>query len=43
MEDPFDQDDWEAWKKFTVSSCNWVVGNDLIVANSKRIDWQGCQ
>uniref|UniRef100_A0A8C2LL85 phosphopyruvate hydratase n=1 Tax=Cricetulus griseus TaxID=10029 RepID=A0A8C2LL85_CRIGR len=33
IEDPFDQDDWEAWKKFTAS----VVGDDLKVTNPKRI------
>ena len=36
-EDPFDQDDWEAWKKFTASSGIQVVGDDLTVTNPKRI------
>ncbi|XP_041503924.1 alpha-enolase-like isoform X2 [Microtus oregoni] len=37
IEDPFDQDDWEAWKKFTASSDIQVVGDDLTVTNPKRI------
>ncbi|XP_052573276.1 alpha-enolase [Peromyscus californicus insignis] len=37
IEDPFDQDDWEAWKKFTASSGIQVVGDDLTVTNPKRI------
>ncbi|KAE8592815.1 hypothetical protein XENTR_v10018884 [Xenopus tropicalis] len=37
IEDPFDQDDWEAWKKFTASSNIQVVGDDLTVTNPKRI------
>lgn len=37
IEDPFDQDDWAAWKKFTGSVGIQVVGDDLTVTNPKRI------
>ncbi|MGH0135926.1 UNVERIFIED_CONTAM: hypothetical protein FKN15_059142 [Acipenser sinensis] len=37
IEDPFDQDDWEAWSKFTTSTAIQVVGDDLTVTNPKRI------
>uniref|UniRef100_A0A8B9HRQ0 phosphopyruvate hydratase n=1 Tax=Astyanax mexicanus TaxID=7994 RepID=A0A8B9HRQ0_ASTMX len=37
IEDPFDQDDWEAWSKFTASTSIQVVGDDLTVTNPKRI------
>uniref|UniRef100_A0A8C0K3D2 phosphopyruvate hydratase n=1 Tax=Canis lupus dingo TaxID=286419 RepID=A0A8C0K3D2_CANLU len=37
IEDPFDQDDWEAWQKFTASAGIQVVGDDLTVTNPKRI------
>ncbi|ERE81920.1 alpha-enolase [Cricetulus griseus] len=37
IEDPFDQDDWEAWKNFTASAGIQVVGDDLTVTNPKRI------
>ncbi|XP_023601670.1 alpha-enolase isoform X4 [Myotis lucifugus] len=37
IEDPFDQDDWEAWRKFTASTEIQVVGDDLTVTNPKRI------
>ncbi|XP_007445511.3 alpha-enolase-like, partial [Python bivittatus] len=37
IEDPFDQDDWPAWKKFTAESGIQVVGDDLTVTNPKRI------
>lgn len=37
IEDPFDQDDWEAWQKFTSSAGIQVVGDDLTVTNPKRI------
>ncbi|KAH0509640.1 Alpha-enolase [Microtus ochrogaster] len=37
IEDPFDRDDWEAWKKFTASSGIQVVGDDLTVTNPKRL------
>jgi len=38
IEDPFDQDDWNAWTKFThdVSPLQ-VVGDDLTVTNPKRV------
>jgi len=40
IEDPFDQDDWEAWTTFTAamatSGCQ-VVGDDLTVTNVSRI------
>merc|ERR1712087_304638 len=31
IEDPFDQDDWEAWKAFTAKTKIQVVGDDLTV------------
>ncbi|OCT70555.1 alpha-enolase isoform X1 [Xenopus laevis] len=37
IEDPFDQDHWEAWTKFTAASGIQVVGDDLTVTNPKRI------
>lgn len=37
IEDPFDQDDWEAWQKFTANAGIQVVGDDLTVTNPKRI------
>uniref|UniRef100_A0A8C9IHK2 phosphopyruvate hydratase n=1 Tax=Piliocolobus tephrosceles TaxID=591936 RepID=A0A8C9IHK2_9PRIM len=37
MEDPFDQDDWGAWQKFTASAGIQIVGDDLTVTNPKRI------
>uniref|UniRef100_V9KVQ5 Beta-enolase n=1 Tax=Callorhinchus milii TaxID=7868 RepID=V9KVQ5_CALMI len=37
IEDPFDQDDWEAWSKFTADVKIQVVGDDLTVTNPKRI------
>merc|ERR1712142_900883 len=37
IEDPFDQDDWENWSKFTNSVDIQVVGDDLTVTNPKRI------
>uniref|UniRef100_A0AAY5KSH3 phosphopyruvate hydratase n=1 Tax=Esox lucius TaxID=8010 RepID=A0AAY5KSH3_ESOLU len=37
IEDPFDQDDWEAWSSFTGSTDIQVVGDDLTVTNPKRI------
>lgn len=38
IEDPFDQDDWDAWTKFThdVTPLQ-VVGDDLTVTNPKRV------
>uniref|UniRef100_A0A3Q3WRS8 phosphopyruvate hydratase n=1 Tax=Mola mola TaxID=94237 RepID=A0A3Q3WRS8_MOLML len=37
IEDPFDQDDWQAWTNFTTSTSIQVVGDDLTVTNPKRI------
>ncbi|KAG9338994.1 hypothetical protein JZ751_024392 [Albula glossodonta] len=37
IEDPFDQDDWEQWAKFTSSVNIQIVGDDLTVTNPKRI------
>jgi len=40
IEDPFDQDDWEAYTNFT-ALCGkemQIVGDDLLVTNSKRIE-----
>lgn len=37
IEDPFDQDDWAAWTKFTNSTAIQVVGDDLTVTNPSRI------
>ncbi|KAG7323534.1 hypothetical protein KOW79_013236 [Hemibagrus wyckioides] len=37
IEDPFDQDDWQNWTKFTASVDIQVVGDDLTVTNPKRI------
>jgi len=39
IEDPFDQDDWEAYSKFqaAVGDSVQIVGDDLLVTNPKRI------
>jgi enolase len=39
IEDPFDQDDWEAWSHFTkrIRSRVQIVGDDLTVTNPLRI------
>ncbi|KAF9260831.1 enolase [Marasmius fiardii PR-910] len=37
IEDPFDQDDWEAWTHFTKKSGIQIVGDDLTVTNPTRI------
>jgi enolase len=37
VEDPFEQDDWEAWTAFTKAYDGQVVGDDLTVTNPKRI------
>ncbi|KAF9516002.1 hypothetical protein BS47DRAFT_1327711 [Hydnum rufescens UP504] len=37
IEDPFDQDDWEAWTHFTKESGIQIVGDDLTVTNPARI------
>jgi len=48
IEDPFDQDDWEAYSKFQaeVGDGMQIVGDDLLVTNPKRVqkalDCQAC-
>merc|ERR1711879_1047123 len=48
IEDPFDQDDWDAWKLMTgkVGEATQVVGDDLTVTNvtrvQKAIDEKAC-
>lgn len=37
IEDPFDQDDWEAWSNLTGSVDIQIVGDDLTVTNPERI------
>jgi len=39
IEDPFDQDDWEAYSKFQaqVGDSQQIVGDDLLVTNPKRV------
>merc|ERR1719215_1247039 len=39
IEDPFDQDDWDAYKMFmeAVGSKTQIVGDDLLVTNPNRI------
>jgi len=37
IEDPFDQDDWNAWTNLTSSVSIQIVGDDLTVTNPKRI------
>ncbi|XP_017075864.1 enolase [Drosophila eugracilis] len=37
IEDPFDQDHWEAWTNLTCSTSIQIVGDDLTVTNPKRI------
>merc|ERR1712242_314495 len=39
IEDPFDQDDWAAWKLFTekIGAETQVVGDDLTVTNVTRV------
>lgn len=37
IEDPFDQDDWQAWTNLTADTSIQVVGDDLTVTNPKRI------
>ncbi|KAJ8978438.1 hypothetical protein NQ317_017641 [Molorchus minor] len=37
IEDPFEQDDWDAWTKLTASVNIQIVGDDLTVTNPKRI------
>ncbi len=40
IEDPFAEEDWEAWKKITkeIGSNIQIVGDDLFVTNSKRLN-----
>ncbi|KAG0065843.1 phosphopyruvate hydratase, partial [Podila epicladia] len=37
IEDPFDQDDWQAWSHLTGSTDIQIVGDDLTVTNPVRI------
>jgi len=37
IEDPFSQDDWKRWSKFTAEARVQVVGDDLLATNVKRI------
>ncbi|CAG8499601.1 1556_t:CDS:2 [Paraglomus brasilianum] len=37
IEDPFDQDDWEAWNHLNTSTNIQIVGDDLTVTNPTRI------
>ncbi|KXN74416.1 enolase [Conidiobolus coronatus NRRL 28638] len=37
IEDPFDQDDWEAWTGLTTATEIQIVGDDLTVTNPARI------
>jgi len=37
IEDPFDQDHWEAWTNITAKTQIQIVGDDLTVTNPKRI------
>jgi len=37
IEDPFDQDDWNAWTEFTAKTSIQIVGDDITVTNPKRI------
>ena len=39
VEDPFDEDDWENWSKFTAKNGEafQVVGDDLLVTNPTRV------
>jgi len=37
IEDPFDQDDWEGYRKLTAETSIQIVGDDLLVTNPKRI------
>lgn len=37
IEDPFDQDDWGAWGRFTAQGAIQIVGDNLTVANPVRI------
>lgn len=40
LEDPFQEDAWEGWKRITaeMSSSVLIVGDDLLVTNAKRVE-----
>ncbi|CAB3978179.1 alpha-enolase-like isoform X1 [Paramuricea clavata] len=38
IEDPFDQDHWQAWSNLTGQTSIQIVGDDLTVTNVKRIE-----
>ena len=38
LEDPFAQDDWEAWTNFNMNCPVELVGDDLLATNIRRID-----
>ena len=38
LEDPFGQDDWEAWTEFNKTCKIELVGDDLLATNVKRIE-----
>ena len=37
IEDPFEEDDWESWKKLTKNTNIQIVGDDLFVTNLERL------
>ncbi len=37
IEDPFTEDDWKSWKKFTNDANIQIVGDDLFATNIKRL------
>jgi len=37
IEDPFSEDDWESWQKFTKNANIQIVGDDLFATNIKRL------
>merc|ERR1719249_532451 len=37
IEDPFDQDDWEAYTALNADASYQIVGDDLLVTNPKRV------
>lgn len=37
IEDPFDQDDWDAYVKMSAATKIQIVGDDLLVTNPKRV------
>lgn len=40
LEDPFEDDDWQNWKKLTETSGEkmYIVGDDLVTANKERLE-----